>query len=566
MRKTISGLILAAAMGLAPVAQADGLAGAYLAARSAGGSADFEVAAQYYTRALARDPSNLQLMEAAAHAQLALGEIGRAAPIARRLEGAGPSSQIGNMVLISDAAKQERYSALSTRFEEGKGVGPLVDGLVWAWALLGQGDVSGAMAQFDTVAEEASLGGFARYHKALALGSVGDYEAALAIFEAAGDNGLNRTRRGVIAEIEMLSQLERGDDALALITAQFGPELDPELRTLRDALQAGEVLRFDTIRNPKDGIAEVFYSVAAALRNEAGADYTLLYSRVTEHLRPSHTEGVLLSAGLLEDLELYDLAEETYGKIGKDNPSYHAAELGRADALRLGGKLDVAAEVLEALTKSHGDLPVVYVTLGDLRRQTKEYEAAVEAYDAALGLYGEERPNQWFVYYARAISYERLDIWDRAEADFRKALDLNPEHPQVLNYLGYSLVEKQIKLDEALSMIERAVATRPNSGYIVDSLGWVLFRLGRYEEAVPHMERAAELMPVDAIVNDHLGDVLWSVGRFREAEFQWKRALSFVDPEDTSGDIDPDRIRQKLDVGLDAVLEAEGADPLRPAD
>lgn len=566
MRKTISGLILAAAMGLAPAAQADGLAGAYLAARSAGGSADFAVAAQYYTRALTRDPSNPQLMDAATHAQLALGHIDRAAPIARRLQDEGLSSQIANMVLIADGAKAQQFEALSQRFEEGDGVGPLIDGLVWAWASLGQGDVSRAMTQFDDVANEASLGGFARYHKALALASVGDYEAAMAIFDAAAQGGLNRTRRGVMAELQMLSQLERKEDALALIADQFGADLDPELRGIRERLHAGEILPFDAIRNPTDGIAEVFYSVAAALRNEAGPDYTLLYSRVTEHLRPDHTEGVLLSAGLLEDLELYDLAEETYGKIGKDNPSYHAAELGRADALRLAGKLDVAAEVLEALTKSHGELPVVHVTLGDLRRQTKEYEAAVEAYDAALERYGEERPSQWFVYYARAISHERLDIWDRAEADFRKALELNPNHPQVLNYLGYSLVEKQIKLDEALSMIERAVATRPDSGYIVDSLGWVLFRLGRYEEAVPHMERAAELMPVDAIVNDHLGDVLWSVGRFREAEFQWKRALSFVDPEDTSGDIDPDRIRQKLEVGLDAVLEAEGADPLRPAD
>ena len=171
-----------------------------------------------------------------------------------------------------------------------------------------------------------------------------------------------------------------------------------------------------------------------------------------------------------------------------------------------------------------------------------------------------------FVFYARAISNERLDRWDRAEADFRKALELNPDHPQVLNYLGYSLVEKRIKLDEALDMIERAVEGQPNSGYIVDSLGWVLYRLGRYDEAAGHMERAAELMPIDPVVNDHLGDALWAVGRFNEAEFQWKRALSFVDEENPSPDIDPNRIRRKLEVGLDKVLEEEGAAPLRVVD
>jgi len=130
----------------------------------------------------------------------------------------------------------------------------------------------------------------------------------------------------------------------------------------------------------------------------------------------------------------------------------------------------------------------------------------------------------------------------------------------VLNYLGYSLVEKQEKLEEALEMIERAVEARPDSGYIVDSLGWALYRLGRYEEAVGHMERAAELLPVDPIVNDHLGDVYWAVGRRTEARFQWNRALSF-DPEPEEAE----RIRRKLEVGLDAVLAEEGAEPLAVA-
>ncbi|MBT8423727.1 MAG: tetratricopeptide repeat protein, partial [Silicimonas sp.] len=186
-------------------------------------------------------------------------------------------------------------------------------------------------------------------------------------------------------------------------------------------------------------------------------------------------------------------------------------------------------------------------------------------YTKALDTFAEPDRAQWFLYYARGISNERLGNWDAAEADFRAALDLNPDQPQVLNYLGYSLVEQKTKLDEALDMIERAVAARPDSGYIVDSLGWVLYRLGRYDEAVGHMERAAELMPIDPVVNDHLGDVYWAVGRGREAEFQWHRALSFIDHEDASGDIDPDRVRRKLEVGLDVVLQEEGAPPLRVA-
>jgi Flp pilus assembly protein TadD len=149
---------------------------------------------------------------------------------------------------------------------------------------------------------------------------------------------------------------------------------------------------------------------------------------------------------------------------------------------------------------------------------------------------------------------------DQAEADFRASLALRPDHPSVLNYLGYSLVEKQIKLDEALDMIERAVAAEPENGAIVDSLVWVLYRLGQYDEAIGHMERAASLEPVDPIINDHLGDVLWAVGRKTEARFQWQRALSF-EPEEE----DAVRIRRKLEVGLDLVLEEEGAEPLSVA-
>jgi tetratricopeptide (TPR) repeat protein len=124
------------------------------------------------------------------------------------------------------------------------------------------------------------------------------------------------------------------------------------------------------------------------------------------------------------------------------------------------------------------------------------------------------------------------------------------------------MVEKRINLDEALGMIERAVAAQPNSGYIVDSLGWVYYRLGRYDEAIVQMERAAELMPTDPVVNDHLGDVLWAVDRKAEARFQWRRALSLHESE-PSPDLDADRVRRKLEVGLDQVLEEEGSEPLR---
>ena len=542
---------------LGDAARAEPNTGAYLAARQAVLLGDYGAAADYFTQALTRDPGNPMLLENAVLSFLSLGDLDRAAPIAERMEADGVQSQSANMVLTAVEARRGDFDALLARMAAERGTGPLVDGLTMAWAQMGKGDVSAALATFDRLADADGLGPFASYHKALALAMVGDFEGAEAIFANEAGGPLQLTRRAAIARVQILSQLDRDPEAVAMLDQMFGPDLDPALATMRAALVEDAVLPFNLITSPTDGIAEVFHTVASFLRREAGDEYTLLFSRVASYLRPDHTDAILQSASLLESMEKFELAVATYKLVPANDPSFHAAELGRAEALRKLDKLDAASEVLEQLTRSHGDLPIVHVTLGDLMRQMERFGDAVVAYDRALELYPSEEGGHWFIYYARAIAHERQDQWEQAEADFRKALELNPEQPQVLNYLGYSLVEKQIKLDEALDMIERAVAARPDSGYIVDSLGWVLYRLGRYEEAVVHMERAAELMPVDPIVNDHLGDVLWAVGRTREAQFQWTRALSF-DPEEK----DAVRIRRKLEVGLDVVLAEEGAEPL----
>lgn len=555
--------VLAAALAL-PVS-ADVSAGSYLAARQAVFENDFTAAADYFARALSFDPKNPALMENMVLSQLALGRHEQAYPIAQLMQEAGLRSQVANIAIVVHLLADERYQEVLDRDPETRGVGKLVDGLVAGWAEMGLGSVARALAQFDKVADEAGLRGFANYHKAMALASVGDFEGAEALF-AADDGALTTiSRRAALARAEILSQLDRNDQALEMLADVFNGSFDPALTDIADRLAAGETLPFSLVRSVRDGLAEVFFTIGAALNGEAADDFTLIYIRSAVHLRPDHIDALLMTAGLLESLGQYDLAVATYKQIPSDSPDYHAAELGRAEALRRSAKPDAAIEVLEKLAKDYPTQPQAFVALGDLERQQEAYDRAAAAYDRALEFTESGAPNLWFLYYARGICHERLGNWPGAEADFRSALELNPDQPQVLNYLGYSLVEKQEKLDEALDLIERAVAARPDSGYIVDSLGWVLFRLGRYDEAVGHMERAVELMPVDPVVNDHLGDVLWAVGRVREAEFQWKRALSFIKPDDTDGEADPDRIRRKLEIGLDRVLAEEGVPPLKVA-
>ncbi len=567
-KTTVSAIALGLAVfAAAPVpVSAESLAGSYLAGRSAASDYDFEAAAKYYSLALARAPENVEVMESAILAYLALGDIARAVPLSTTILESGYRSQAARMAQTAGLVDAGEYTALAELEIVVDGISQWVDGLVRAWALIGADDVDGAMAQFDVVAADAGMAGVAKFHKALALATLGQYEDAEAMFSEVAPSGSLGSRRAVLAHVEILSQLGRNADAVQIISTTFNGATDPELDIVIERLNAGEKLPFSHAPTARAGLAEVFYTFAALLRAEQANDYyTLLYARLARHLRPDHVDALLLSAALLEDLGQYQLAIQEYRSVDVSDPAFHVAELGRAAAMRRLDKPEQAIEVLEQLTRSHGDMAVVHSTLGDVLRAQDQDKAAIAAYTKALDLTGDGDTRAWFLHFSRGIAFSQDGDSVAAEEDFRAALAINPEQPQVLNYLGYSLVEEQRKLDEALDMIERAVAASPDSGYIVDSLGWVYYRLGRYEEATVQMERAVELEAVDPVVNDHLGDVYWAVGRKREAQFQWKRALSFIEFATAETEADPERIRRKLEIGLDAVLAEEGAAPLKVA-
>jgi tetratricopeptide (TPR) repeat protein len=530
-------------------------AGAFLAAQVAGADSDYREAAHWFTRALLADPENLFLMDGAITSHLGAGNFDAAIAISQRLKAKGAKSQPAEMLLIADLVKRSDFQGLLDLPSDAQTGALLLDGLVQAWAELGAGKMSDALADFDKMAETAGLQVFGLFHKSLALASVGDFEGAEAILSGEAGEAITVMRRGTMAHIQILSQLERNADALAVMDKAFPDDTDPALTALRARLTAGEPLPFDIVRTPSDGFAEVFYTLALALNGGAADGFTLQYARIATALRPDHAEALLLVAAMLENQQQFDLATEAYKKVPATDAGFYAAEIGRARALNGAGKLEESLGVLNALVRANPTLLPVQLALADTLRGEERWEEAAAAYDAAVALIPQPpNPNFWSVYYSRAIALERQKLWDRAEADFRQALALAPDQPQVLNYLGYSFLERGENFDEALDMIQRAVTQRPDSGYIIDSLAWGYFLAGRYAEAVEPMERASVLEPVDPVVTDHLGDVYWAVGRTREANFQWRRALSFEPKDDLAI-----RIRRKLEIGLDAVLKEEGA-------
>lgn len=547
-------LPLAAASGGGAGSSAEG-PGAYLAARAAMAVSDFPAAVDWFNRALVADPGNPDLLESAIAAELATGAIERAADQAREMGEAGHQSQLSNLARVAGLATAGDYKAILAAQEKGYPIFPTLDLLITAWAKVGVGKMSEAEVAFDKVIADPASAPLGLYHKALARAQSGDYEGAaelLADPRAAGVSGL---RRGIVAQVEILSQIERGAEGAALIDKRFGAVLDPGLADLRTRAAAGEPLTFDVVHDAREGLAEAFFTWATLSTQSDDLLSPLISAQIAAHLRPDHVEAQLMVARLFDELGQHDLAIAAFGKVPSGDPASVSAVLGQANAALQAGRTGDAVTILQGLSENHPGDRTILASLGDALRIDGKCKEAIVAYGAAMKTIAKPQAGDWPLWYRRAGCAQQLDDWPAAEADLQFALGLAPDEPRVLNELGYSWVDRGENLDQALEMLRRAVAAAPEEGFILDSLAWAYFRLGHYAEAVAPQEKASKLMPVDPVVTDHLGDIYWMVGRKREAEYQWHRALSFEpEPEEVT------RIKQKLEEGLDAVRAKEGKD------
>src|SRR6201999_3021802 len=217
------------------------------------------------------------------------------------------------------------------------------------------------------------------------------------------------------------------------------------------------------------------------------------------------------------------------------------------------GHSEDAMHDLERMARDFPDSPLPDQQRGDILRMTQRFTDAVAAYDKAIVRIPHPKASDWIVFYDRGVAEERSHQWAKAKADFEHALQLSPDQPFVLNYLGYYMADMGHQLDEARRMIQSAAERRPNDGAITDSLGWVQFRQGHTKDAVQTLERAVELEPEDSTINGHLGDAYFAAGRKIEAEYQWRRALTLNPTPD-----DAAKLEAKLNTGRSgAVLSGQ---------
>lgn len=536
-------------------------AGSYLAGQHATLIRDFGAAADFMAAALAYEPENLELLRRTFYLMAGEGRFQEADKLAQRIVEAGPDDPIAGLYLVEREFRNKRYAEALAHLEKmpRRGLNVYLRPLFSAWAHFALGDREKAIEVMGKLAKTEGFEAVYKYHLALLydlsdktdsaegnyITALGNYSPTLRAVEALGNFYERHNRK---AEARDLYKKYISDNSASLVLDARKDRLDHKKPPRR------------LVGNPIEGVAEVFYSLAvlfhqqSALYQQNSFDFELVFAQLAINLRKDFYEANVLVAEIHEVHNRHHAAIRMYERIPPDTA------WGWLSRIRIAKNYDAlnerlkAKRLLKAMAKERPERIDALVELGALLRLHDLYREAVAAYGEAIKRIKKIEPHHWTLFYARGIALEQSDEWERAQADLLHALELQPDQPYVLNYLGYAWLEKGERMDEAQRLIERAIELRPKDGYIVDSLGWALYRTGQYAEALPHLELAVQLRPHDPIINDHLGDVYWQVGRRYEARFQWRRALAF----NADNDADPKlnaSIQSKLHSGLPATVD-----------
>jgi tetratricopeptide (TPR) repeat protein len=468
------------------------------------------------------------------------------------------SNRVARLVVGVRDLKLKKYAAAQVNINQSVR-GPITDlvaTLLSGWASYGAGDPKAAVANIDKLTGPEWYPLFKDLHSGMILELAGKEKDAGARLERAYklDDSMLR-----VAD-DYARWLSRNKDAAAAtaIYEAFDKKLPRHplvLEELRET-KAGKKLS-PLVDSPQTGAGEALYGIGATLTRRGGEDLALVYLQLSLYLAPNHPLALLSLADLYESVKKPAMAIKVYERMPASSPLKRNAQIQLATNLDAADRSDEAIKILKGVTAEDPKDIEAIMALGNIERGRKKFADCVQTYSQGIdSLPGTNEKNNWVYYYYRGICEERSKQWSKAEADMRKALDLQPEQPHVLNYLGYSWIDQGINLDEGMKMIKRAVDQRPDDGYIVDSLGWAYYRIGNHEDAVKNLERAIDLKPEDPTINDHLGDAYWRVGRTLEARFQWAHARDLKpEPEELP------KIDGKIENGLpDDTSSAASAD------
>ncbi len=519
-----------------PGEEKEGFAGSYLSSQFAKDSGDIGGAIRYLERVYADRPGSMELARQLQGMYLLEGRIGDALKLADTIHKADKKDALSNLLLclkaINDKNTQKAVEFLESSGDQGRV--QLWEPLITAWLDVENQHMDKALMIDQLNIDASRIMPLVNYHMALINSQAGFKNEAAENFKKAVENPKDPPERIMAQMLTFYDSNEKPEALTPLIEAyrQSHPDNQASMPLITTA---------------RDGISEILYTMGSIMLTADMANDAAIYEQLALYIKSDFPEAELTLADSYSELQQFDKANVYYDKIDPKSVYYKKAQLHIAINDERTGKLDQALKTLDGLDKHYPSDLEALVTKADLLRIHSKFPEAVDSYTAAISRIKDPKPLYWPVYFARGSCYERMNRWDDAEADLQKALELKPDQPDVLNYLGYGWLERGKNIEKARQMIQTAFKARPDDAEIVDSMGWSLYLGGDYVNAARYLEKAVDLLPGDATVNEHLGDAYWRVGRKTEARFQWERSLSFTTDEKLTT-----RIGQKLKEGLPA--------------
>lgn len=552
---------------------ADQAAQAYVQGRLAMANDDYAAATTLFSTALKGERDEMLTRRSLDVAMLS-GDTAAAVRLANQIalpEKSDPSTAIADSIVAliraagAAAARDWRaYDAARTAFaapgrggESGQVLGVLLD----AWGKAARGDIDGALALADPGTSRGVGASYLQEHRAHILAYAKRWpEAAEAYARMVNAEGasVSRLRLGAAGAALEAAPGDRKAFEQATLILGNGPSRDPLLIDARARLSADPKISGrklgDLVSSPQQGVALLFTRLSADLARERAMGASINFARLGTIADPKLPDAWLLASDTLARAEKYPQALEALAPIPRSGGWPALVEARRAGILIASGREDEARRILTGFASRPDASAEDWSRLADLERRQSRYPEAVVAYDRAIVRLGDSPPPQVLaqLLFLRGSVQEIAKNWPLAEPDLRRAVELAPQNAVYLNYLGYSLLDRGLRLDEARDLIARAYAISPDNGAIIDSMGWAEFRTGNTAEAVRLLEKARLAEPADPTIADHLGDALWAAGRRIEARHAWASAAA-LSPEPKLADL----IQRKLDYGLDVALASK---------
>lgn len=520
--------------------------GMFLAGEAALNSGKSSDAARFFDQARGQSGDAL-IGERAFTSALLAGDIQKAAALAPAGDEASEASKrLGKLVLAVEAmadGKGKDAQALLANDSVAFPHKPAA-ALLAPWAAAEAGDTEGSLVR-PQVRGDRLVDYFGQLGQAALYERAKRYDEAETDFKAAVSVA-NPTEMAVLAYGGFLERRGRRVDALALYDDHLARQPDSiAVKTAKARATTGKAI--PPMLTPREGAAQAMLAPAATMIAAKQTQLALAYLRLLIRLDPQRDEAWVMVGDLMQGSGDTDAAREAYNHPKPGSPEFSTAQAKLAWTYQSSDDKVTALKLARAAAAS-GDVDA-RVTLADLLRSDEQYAEAVQVLD---GLIAESKTPDWRLLYSRGVAYERLNRWPEGQADLQAALKVRPDEPELLNYLGYSWIDRGEHLQEATAMIQKAVATDPRSGAMVDSLGWAYYRMGDFKKAVEKLEEAVELEAGDPEINNHLGDAYWKVGRKDEAQFQWRRVLT-LKPDD--------KIKASAEAKLASGLGPDGPTP-----